>query len=228
MRFGRFSENWKQARGEAASEIDAVVGDAEAVFLAQAVIGGLEVGRLVQLERQSKRVQCRTPIAPFAIGAREHDEGIGLVGGVGRVLIGDIGRGGRPLVAGGAVVLVGGRDLEPEIGGPAPGRRVLRRDGHDLHVDVGGAVDVALSQRGVGVLLERGDRLVDGARLVLEVGLKLRRRHRRGRRLGRSFRRLGGDEGVRTQTDGAAMRPRGGRAGIDSSRAALGGAGRDP
>ena len=175
MRFGKLSVNWKQARGEAASESTLIVGNAEAVFLAQRVVGGFQLRRLVKLERKSKRVQRRPPIVALAVSGGEHDEGISFFRSGARALIGDIGRSRRPLIAGGAVILIGGRDLEPEIGEPAPGRRVIRRDADDLHIDVGGALDIALLQRGVGVFLERDDRLLDGAGFILEIRLELDR-----------------------------------------------------
>ena len=155
--------------------IDAEVGNAEAVFLTQLVIGGFQLRRLVKLERKSKRVQRRPPLAALAVSGGEHDEGISFFRSSARALIGDIGRSRRPLIAGGAVILIGGRDLEPEIGEPAPGRRVIRRDADDLHIDVCGALDIALSQRGVGVFPERDDRLLDGAGFILEIRLELDR-----------------------------------------------------
>ncbi len=151
--------------------IDAEIRDAEAVFLPQAVIGGLELGRLMQLERQLERVQRRSPLGAFAIGIGERDQGVGLVGGIGRPLIGDIGRRRRPLEARAAVVIGADRNPEQEIGEPAPGEPVIGGHGDDLDGDVGRGLEVVLLDRRVGVLLELKDRLLD-PRLAFQVGLK--------------------------------------------------------
>ncbi len=52
---------------------------------------------------------------------------------------------------------------------------VVRRDGDDLSVDVGGGLEIAFLQRRIGVLPERNDRLLNGASFILEVRLKLDR-----------------------------------------------------
>src|SRR5262249_3844596 len=149
----------------------------------------------VKLECKSKRVQCRPPLAALAVGGREHDEGISFFGSGARALIGDIGGGRRPLVALAAVILVGGRDLEPEIGEPAPGRRVIRRAADDLRIDVCGALDIALSQRGVGVFPERCDGLSGGPGFILETRLELDRGVVKGGVLESLFGRLDGGKG---------------------------------
>ena len=46
---------------------------------------------------------------------------------------------------------------------------------HDLHVDVGGGLEVALLERRIGVLLERDDRLLDSAGFLFQLRLELDR-----------------------------------------------------
>ncbi len=168
--------NWKQARGAGGVGVDAEIGNAETVFLAQRVILRAQLGRVVQADRELQRVQRLAPFLALGEGIGERDERGRLVVGRGRALIGDIGRGPRALDARRAVVFVGAGNQQPEIGEPSPGLGVVRLDRDDLHIDIGGAREVLALDERVGLLLQLDERLLDGAGLILEIGLERDRR----------------------------------------------------
>src|SRR5262249_60580086 len=74
--------------------IDRVVEQPEAVILTHALVLLTHLGDLARLERSAQCIERRTPLHAVGIGARDHDQTLGLFGGVAGALIGDICAGG--------------------------------------------------------------------------------------------------------------------------------------
>ena len=130
----------KQTRGLVELVVDLVVEDAEAVLLAQRLVGLAHVERVASVERRLVGVERAAPRAVPREQAAERRQRIGLGGRRRRALVGGV-RGGRPLrdeIP--AVVRLGVVGLDRDIGVGEPVDRVLRRRGHGGGRESGGDV----------------------------------------------------------------------------------------
>ena len=105
----------------------------------------------------------------LAISGGEHGKGIGFAQRIGGDLVGDVSGGGRLLVARAAVVFLGLRNAEPKIGEAAPSLAILRRGGDDLGVEGSGAGQIVGTGGGFRRAFHFGDRLLNRARLFLQL-----------------------------------------------------------
>ena len=167
--------NWKQTRGEAESEIDVVVGQLEAVIVAQLLILRAHVGDLAQLERQPQRVERRAPHLPGGKRLAEHGERIGFVLRVAGALIGDIGRRRGALPEEGLFARGLRPDLEDGAGEPQPVAAVFGGGGGDLAQDLKTRAEVVAPEGGIGIAAQGGRRFGNRPRLALDLGLQLDR-----------------------------------------------------
>ena len=151
VRLARSSENWKQARGDAPSEIHAVVHQPEAVLVAHFFILAADVGDLAHIERQPQAIQRRPPQLAFGQRTAEHGERLRLVAGIAGALVGDVGRGRGALQEEGLFAGGGGADLEDGAGKPQPVAAVLRRGGCDLSQDLQAGAEVVALEGCIGV-----------------------------------------------------------------------------
>ena len=156
--------------------IDAVVEQPEAVILAQALVLLPHLGDLAQIERDAQRVERRTPHRAIGVGAREHHQALGLLGGSSGALIGDIGGGRRALEQQAFLAIVARPDLQHRPGQTQPVRAVIGRDRHDLPEDLHAAAEVVALEGGVGLAPQRGGRLARLAGVGLDLGFELDRR----------------------------------------------------
>ncbi len=126
----------------------------------------------MKLDRELQRIQHQPPFLAFGEGIGESHERGGFLLRRRRPLIGNIRGRACPLAPRRAVIFVGRGNEQPDIGQPAPSLGIVGRDRHDLHIKVGGAFEVLALEQRLGLLLQLDDRLGDGPRFVLEVGLE--------------------------------------------------------
>jgi hypothetical protein len=178
--------------------IDGVIEQPEAVILADALVLLAHLGDLAQIERNPQRIERRTPDRAIGIGARDHDQALGLFGGIPGPLIGDIGGGRRALEQQAALAVVARPDLQHGLGKTQPVRAVVGRDRHDLPEDLHAAAEIVALECGVGLAPQRRGGLRHLACLGLDLSFQL------DRRVGEiiAFERLvGGDGGDGQQQD---------------------------
>src|SRR5262245_2161361 len=83
-------------------------------------------------ERNAKRIERGTPELAVGIGARDHDQTLGLFGGVAGALVGDVGGGGGALEQQGLLAVIARAQLPQVSGEPQPGYATVGCDRDDL------------------------------------------------------------------------------------------------
>ncbi len=143
--------NWKQTRGEAESEIDAVVGELEAVVVAELLILRADVGDFAEVERHPQRIERRAPHLPVRKRLAENGERIGLILLVAGALIGDVGRRRGTLQEEGLLARCLRPDLEDGAGESQPVAAVFRCGGGDLAKDLKTRAEVIAPEGGIRI-----------------------------------------------------------------------------
>src|SRR4029453_3204117 len=88
--------------------IDRVVEQPKAVILTPALVLLPPLGAPAHLERNAKRIERGTPELAVSIAARDHDQTLGLFGGVAGALVGDVGGGRGALEKQGFLAVIAG------------------------------------------------------------------------------------------------------------------------
>src|SRR5262249_62083150 len=124
----------------------------------------------------AKRIERRTPELAVGIGARDHDQTLGLFGGVAGALVGDVGGGGGGLEQQGLLGVIAGAQLPQVSGEPQPGYATVGRDRDDLPEDPHAAAVVAALEGGVDLAPQRGNGFGHLPRFGLDLGFQFDRR----------------------------------------------------
>src|SRR5262249_33294879 len=132
------------------------------------------------------------------ISARDHDQTLGLFGGVAGALVGDVGGGGGALEQQGLLAVIARAQLPQVSGEPQPGYATVGCDRDDLPEDPHAAAVVAALEGGGALATQRGN----GFRPPPRFGLDLRFQFdRRVGEIGTFERLVGGDGGDGQQQD---------------------------
>ncbi len=145
------------------------------MLVAHLLILAPDIGDLAQVERQPQAVECRAP--QLALGERlaEHGQRVGLLGRIAGTLIGDVGRSGSALHQEGLFARAGRADLEDGFGESQPIGAVFRGGRCDLAEDLQSAAEIIAPEGRIRVGAQGRGRLVDRARLALDLRLQLDR-----------------------------------------------------
>ena len=140
---------------------------------AHALVLLAHIGHFAQLERDAQRIECRTPNRAVGVGARDHEQALGPLAGIGGSLIGDVGGGRRALEQQVALTFAAGADLQNGLGQSQPIGAVVGRHYHDLPENLhAGAKVVALEGR-IGLAAQHRGRLRDLPGLGLDLCFQL-------------------------------------------------------
>ena len=143
------------------------------MILAHLFVGGAYVGDFAQLERQPQRVSSAG--RQILRSAKVRLSSMRLSASSSRVvgaLIGDVGGGRGAIEQRLALLIVRRADLQDGARHAQPVGRIVRRDRRDLAEHLQAGARVVLLEGGVGVALERGGGLRDGAGIGLDLGFE--------------------------------------------------------
>src|SRR5262249_18036543 len=131
-------------------------------------------------------------------GGGDHDQTLGLFGGVAGALISDIGGGGGAPEQQVLLAVIAGAKLPQVSSEPQPGYATVGRDRHDLPEDLHAAAVVAALEGGIDLAPQRSNGFRRLPRLSLDLGFQF---HRRVGEIGAFERLVGGDGGDGQQQD---------------------------